>query len=349
MAVGEGNSELTRRQHALLMATLQEFIATAEPVGSHQLVARHPLGVRAAMVRNLMGELEDSGFLHQPYTSAGRVPTEKAFRYYVDQLIPPPPIAHQDRTQIELHYSVASSDVNAVIRDTSRLLALMTGQAAFVTAPRLDAARLERVTFIRMRAREVLAIFIATAGGVHHRLIDSEDDHTQEELDRMAAYLNESLSGRTLEQARRWIELRLCEDRAKYDSFARAALVLGGAIARPWNSAEVYVEGSSKAVEQPEFANASRMRELLRALEDKTALLDLLERTLTGERRPMVSIGSENFDGRLAAFSVVAAPYASGVMTLGSVAIVGPVRMDYERVIPLVDYMARRLSRVLEA
>jgi heat-inducible transcriptional repressor len=348
MAVGEGNSELTRRQHALLMAMLQEFIATAEPVGSHQLAARHPLGVRAAMVRNLMGELEDSGFLHQPHTSAGRVPTEKAFRYYVDQLIPPPPIAHQDRTQIELHYSVTSGDVNAIIRDTSRLLALMTGQAALVTAPRLDAARLERVTFIRMRERTVLAIFIAAAGGVHHRLIDSDADHPQDELDRMAAYLNESLSGRTLEQARRWIEERLHEERARYDGFVRAALILGGAIAQLWNPAEVYVEGSSKAVEQPEFANSSRMRELLRALEDKTALLDLLERTLTGERRTMVSIGSENFDGRLAAFSVVAAPYASGVMPLGSVAVVGPVRMDYERVIPLVDYMARRLSRVLE-
>ena len=348
MTDGDGNSDLTRRQHALLLATLQEFIATAGPVGSQQLAARHSLGVRAAMVRNLMAELEDAGYLHQPHTSAGRIPTEKAFRYYVDQLIPPPPITYQDRTQIELHYSVPSGDVTGLIRDTSRLLALMTGQAALVTAPRLDAARLDRVTFIRMRERAVLAIFVAAAGDVHHRLIDSEADHSQEELERMAAYLNESLSGRTLEQARVWIEERLHEERAQYDSFAHDALILGEAIARTWIPAEVYVEGSSKVIEQPEFANAERMRELLRALEDQSALLDLLERTLTGERRMMVSIGAENFDGRLAGFSVVAAPYNSGAMPLGSVAIVGPVRMDYERLIPLVDYLARRLSRVLE-
>ncbi len=347
MADGEGNSGLTRRQHGLLLAALQEFIATAEPVGSQQLVARHPLGVRAAMVRNLMAELEDAGYLLQPHTSAGRIPTEKAFRYYVDQLIPPPPLAYQDRTQIELHYSVPAGGTTEIIRDTSRLLALMTGQAALVTAPRLEAARLARVTFIRMREREVLAVFVAAAGGVHHRLIDTDTDHAQDELERMAAYLNESLSGRTLEQARVWIEERLSEERANYDRFVRDALMLGGAIARQWLPAEVYVDGSSKVAEQPEFADAARMRELLRALEDKSALLDLLERTLTGERRTMVSIGSESFDGRLAGFSVVAAPYASGAMPLGSVAIVGPVRMDYERVIPLVDYMARRLSRVL--
>jgi heat-inducible transcriptional repressor len=347
MNSGAQPGELTRRQHALLMAAVQEFISTAEAVGSQQLVARHTLGVRAAMVRNLMAELEEGGFLLQPHTSAGRVPTDRAFRYYVDHLVPPAPIAFHDRTQIELHYSAPPSDFNEIIHDTSRLLALMTGQAALVMAPRLEAVVMERVQFVRLRERELLAVFVAVAGGVQNRLVQTDQDYSQAELDRMAGYLNASLSGRSLEQVRLWIEERLKEERADYDRFMRTALILGGALTRNPAPAAVYVEGSSKALEQPEFADPGKLRELLRALDDKTALLDLLERSLR-QNDPMVSIGSENFDLRLSGFSVVAASYASGSLPLGSLAVVGPVRMDYERVIPLVSYMARALSRVLE-
>lgn len=337
--------ELTQRQHTLLLAAVQEFIARAEPVGSHQLAQRHKLGVRSAMVRNLMGELEDAGFLLQPHTSAGRIPTERAFRYFVDHLVAAIPF--HDRAQIELHYSAPQVDANAVIRDTSRLLALMTGQAAMITALRLESLILERVQFVRIREREILAVFVAAAGGGENRLVAADQDYSQAELERMAAYLNESLAGQTLEQARAWIEKSLREDRANYDRFMRAALTLGDAITRNPTPAEIYVEGSIKALEQPEFADREKLRELLRALEDKTALLDLLDRTLK-QRGAVVSIGSENIDARLAGFSVVAASYASGSMPLGSLAILGPVRMDYERVIPLVSYTAKALSRALD-
>jgi heat-inducible transcriptional repressor len=331
----------------LLLAMVQEFIATAEPVGSQQLVANHQLGVRAAMVRNLMGELEEAGFLSQPHTSAGRIPTEKAFRYYVDHVRPSAHIGFEDRAQIELHYSSGARDLSEIVRDTPRLLALLTGQAALVLGPRLGSVMLERVNLLRLRERQVLAVFVARAGGVYNHPVETDADHSQEELDRMARYLNESLEGRTLEEARRWIESQLREERARYDRFVREALALGGALADQVGRAELYVEGRLQALEQPEFANRDRMRDLLRALDDKTALLDLLERTLK-HRGPVVSIGSENYDRRLANLSVVAAPYLSGAQPLGSVAVVGPVRMDYDRVIPLVDYTARALSRLLE-
>jgi heat-inducible transcriptional repressor len=338
--------ELPRRQHSLLLAAIHEFIATAQPVGSHQLAARRPLGIRAAMVRNLMAELDESGYLLQPHTSAGRVPTERAFRYFVDHLIPPP-IGFADRTQIELHYSDPASDSTEVIRDTSRLLALMTGQAAVVMAPRLESVQLKQVQLLRLREHEVLAIFVVATGGVHNRLLHIDADYGQPALDRMSGYLNESLGGRTLEQAREWIAQQLKQERALYDEIVRAALVMGGAIARNPSPAEIYVEGSSKALDQPEFADPARLRELLRALDDKTALLDLLERALT-QSGLLVSIGSENFDARLSGLSVVASPYIRGAHALGSLAVVGPVRMDYERVISLVSYTARALSRALE-
>jgi len=297
----------------------------------------------------MMAELEGAGYLRQPHTSAGRIPTDRAFRYYVDHLMDNPRIGFVDRTQIELHYSVGATDLNAVVRDTSRLLALLTGQVAMVTAPRLDDVALERVSFVRLRVHEVLAIFVGVAGkgSVQNRLVQVDQDFSQEELDRMARYLNESLHGRTLEEARRWIEERLREDRARYDGFMRAALALGGAIAGCSAQAEVYVEGSAKVADQPEFTDHNRLRDLLRALEDRSALLDLLERSFANDGLT-VSIGSENFDTRLASLSVIAASYQSGAMPLGSLAIVGPVRMDYERVIPLVEYTARALSRRLD-
>ena len=342
-----GNT-LSSRQHALVLAAVQEFISTAEPVGSAQIVARHQLGVRAAMIRNMMAELEDSGYLRQPHTSAGRVPTEKAFRYYVDHMVPAARIGFEDRAHIELHYSTAARNLSDVLRDTPRLLSLLTGQAALVMAPRLETSILERVNFVRLRENQVLAVFVAAKGTTQNRIVDTERDHSQDELDRMARYLNESLEGRTLDEARRWIEAQLRQERANYDRFMRDALALGVAIAGYGGRPEVYVEGSLQALEQPEFMDRDRMRELLRALDDKTALLELLERSLANAGLT-VSIGSENYDPRLSSLSVVAASYAGGSSALGSLAIVGPVRMDYDRVIPLVEYTARALSRLIES
>jgi heat-inducible transcriptional repressor len=339
--------KLPPRRHQLLLAAVQEFIATAEPVGSQQMAAHYSLGVRAAMVRNLMAGLEEAGYLHQPHTSAGRIPTDRAYRYYVDHRVAEARIGFEDRAQIELHYSARARDLAEIMRDTPRLLALLTGQAAMVMAPRLESMRLERVNFIRMRENQVLAVFVAAGGNAHHRLVETDRDHTQDELDRMASYLNQSLGGRTLDEARRWIEQRLREERAQCDLFLLDALALGGVVADSAGRAEVYVEGSSNALQQPEFSDPERMRELLRALDDKTALLALLEQTLS-HHGLVVSIGSENYDPRLAGLSVIAAPYASGSMPVGSLAVVGPVRMDYDRVIPLVEYTARALSRLFE-
>jgi len=347
MTQDSSSTTLSNRQHALVLAAVQEFIATAEPVGSAQIVARHQLGVRAAMVRNMMAELEEGGYLRQPHTSAGRVPTEKAFRYYVDHLAAATRIGFEDRAQIELHYSSAVRNLGEVLRDTPKLLSLLTGQAALVMAPRLESSIIERVNFVRLRDNQVLAVFVAAKGAMQNRIVDTERDHSQDELDRMARYLNESLEGRSLDEARRWIEAQLREERANYDRFMHDALALGEALADYVGRTELYVEGSLQALEQPEFSDRGKMRELLRALDDKTALLELLERSLT-HAGLTVSIGSENYDPRLSSLSVVAASYASGPSALGSLAIVGPVRMDYDRVIPLVEYTARALSRLME-
>jgi heat-inducible transcriptional repressor len=347
MTNGVWRGELGRRRHALLVAVIQDFVATAEPIGSQHIASKYSLGVRAATVRGMMAELEAENYLFQPHTSAGRVPTPKAFRYYVDFVMPKRQIGRNDRVKIEYYYSERSRDLSEVMRDTSRLLAVLTGQAAMVLTPRFEAIELRRVNFIRLREAQVMVVFVAMAGGAQTRVIDSGRDYTQDELERMANYLNECLEGRTLEQARAWIEAALREERTRYDQFIRAALTLGDAAVSVPVPVEVYVEGSAKALEQPEFSDPGKLRELLGALEDKTALLDLLERALSAGSVE-VSIGTEH-DPRLSDLSVVTAAYSKGAISLGSLGVVGPVRMDYERVISLVDYTARALSRVLES
>lgn len=341
------DNDLEHRRHALLLATVQDFIASAEPVGSRHIVGKYTLGVRAATVRAMMAQLEEQGYLHQPHTSAGRVPTAKAFRYYVDHLTPWRQVGLEERAQIEFSYSERRRDLAETMRETSRLLSLLTGQTGLVMAPRLESVVLERVSFIRLRERRVLALFVPVAGAVRQRVIETEQNYSRDELDRMAAYLNECVNGRTLEAARALVEQLLGEERARYDRMAAAALRLGETLVNTSSPAELYIEGSAKVLEQPEFDDVNKLRELMRALEDKSALLELLERSLR-QGELMVSIGSENFDARLSDLSVVAAVYASGSTAVGSVAVLGPVRMDYGRVIPLVDYTARALSRMLE-
>jgi heat-inducible transcriptional repressor len=339
-------SPINTRHQEILAAIVRAYIETGEPVGSRTLSRQRGQSLSPASIRNAMADLADEGFLSQPHTSAGRVPTDRAFRYYVDQVGAAARIGFEDRTQIELHYSNHAQDLASVTRDTSRLLSILTGQAALVMAPRLDATELDHVNFVHIRERQVLAVFVATGGAVQNRLVVTDNDHTQDELDRMARYLNESLVGRTLGEAREWIESQLKLERAKYDRFMRAALTLGEAVATS-RASEIFIEGSAHALEQPEFSDPEKVRQLMRALEDKTALLELLERSFH-EHGLMVSIGSENDDSRLSRLTIIAAPYADGVRPIGSLAVVGPVRMDYERVIPLVEYTAKALSRALE-
>lgn len=338
---------LDRRRHALLMAVIDDFVRTAQPVASQQIVGKYALGVRGATVRSMMAELEHDNFLHQPHTSAGRVPTDKAFRYYVDHLEWPRRIGHQERARIEYHYTDRERDPGELVRDTAHLLSLLSGQMALALTPRFEAISLSAVRFVRLREAQVLAVFVAVDGRAHHRIVETARDYRTDELERMAGFLNECVGGRTLEEARSWIEAALREEQARYDRFVREALTLGGAVVKRPIPVDVYLDGSAKVVRQPEFDDPERVRAMLQELEDKSALLDLLERTLTGGAVE-VSIGSEHAP-HLADLSLVTAGYCRGTMAMGRLAIVGPVRMDYGRVIALVDYTARALSRALES
>jgi len=339
--------DLDPRQREVLKAIVQEHVATGEPVGS-AAIARRDVAVSAATVRNVMVDLEELGFLEKPHTSAGRVPTDRGYRYYVDAFVQLRPPSRPAREIIEKTLP-ASAAADLMLRETSRLLSALSHYAAVVTTPAPAQVRWKRVEFVALMEGRVLAILLSPAGLVHNRLITLEEPISPEELSRAANHLNEMLQDLPLEAVRERISEQLSRDRVEYDELSRRALLLEHQVldTASRQTHEVIIEGQGSFFEAPEFADLRRMRQLFQALEERTRLLEVLDRTLAG-REVRIFIGAESDFSAHTGASVVAAPYVTETGVVGTIGIIGPTRMNYGRAIGLVDYTARVLSRLLE-
>lgn len=339
-------ADLSQRDVQVLQAIIQDYIEHAEPVGSRTLSRGHGLDVSPATVRNVMADLEHLGYLAKPHTSAGRIPTSKAFRLYVDALLQVRPLASRGRAQVERHYAPAPADVPERLLHTGKVLHHLTRLAAVVALPRLSQEVFREIRFIRLREDRVLAVLVTGAGLVQNRVLSLEGSVTQAELDRAGRYLDTLLTSRsTIAEVRRRIEAALAEDRAAYDRLQARALELGREALEETGPAasEVIVEGAASFLDVPEFADAGKIRSLLEALEGKELILRVLERAenASGIR---IFIGAES---ELAAddVSLVVASYRRGDAILGTLGVIGPTRMDYGRVAPVVEYTAALLTR----
>ena len=338
--------ELDVRQRDILRLIVQEHIATGEPVGSAAIAGRD-LPVSPATVRGVMADLEELGFLEKPHTSAGRVPTERGYRYYVDTLVQVRAPSRPERELIERSLP-QSRDADEVLRETTRLLCSLSHHAAVVTLPSLEKVPLERLELVSLKDSRVLAILVARSGLVRNLLLVDLPLSTSE-LQRAEGLLNELVHDVPLDVARERLATELARDRSEYETLEQKALQLGQQVigAAGAGGFQVHVQGRESFFEAPEFADVRRMRELFAALEDKSKLLELLDRTLSA-RELKIFIGADTeFSARTGA-SVVAAPYATGTGVIGSVGIIGPTRMNYSRAIALVDYTSRLVSQLLD-
>lgn len=354
--------ELTERQRAILQAVVEDYIATAEPVGSRTLTKRNrDIDVSPATVRNAMADLEDLGYLSAPHTSSGRVPTVEAFRVYVEQLAQRGRISAREKEIIE---AVASSQglesrgISQILQETGRVLSTVANHATLLLMPSFDEVVFSDIEFLPVRERHVLAVFVARSGLVQHRVLEVELPVDRNELRRMSNYLKGLLTGKALRDVRQTILEEMRQERAQADEMMRFALMLGEKTlaTQPTPTDAILVEGERSLLDQPEFADIGKMRELLRAFEEKTVLLRLLE----AAARPMASaaakrqdtqvlLGADGQAKELRDLAVVMATYQSDSGSAGHVGVVGPVRMDYSRVIPLVELAAGTLSRTLGA
>jgi heat-inducible transcriptional repressor len=338
--------QLGEREREVLRAIIQEYILSGGPVGSSQLARRAEFDVSAATMRNVMADLEELGYIQKPHTSAGRVPTDIGYRFYIDCLVELREPEPQDRELIE-HGIKGQGSNDETFQDASKMLHFITRHAGVVLMPRHSALYFRRIEFVQLRGDRLLAILVGQNGQVQNKLLSIDFAITPEELVRASNYLNELLKETPIDEARSRIQAEMEQDRALYDVLAGKALKLGFAATDIQPGERVLIEGAGSFLEAPEFADVERIRALFRALDEKNKLLNLLDRVQRAKEM-QIFIGAESEFSSAGEVSVIATPYGTPDQVLGTVGVIGPTRMNYQRVIPLVKLTAEVLSRVLE-
>ena len=337
---------MNARHTGVLRAIVQDYIRTAEPVGSRTISRKYGFSLSAATIRTIMADLEELGYVAQPHTSAGRVPTDKGYRLYVDNLMERTPLSPAEMERIEQHVVPSTSEVEDLLKETGKLLSALSPYVVVALAPRLTDSQFQRVEFAALTHDRVLVILLADTGLVHHKTILVEEPFTQEDLDRIARYLSDLLQGRTLKEVRDLLVSQMAEEKALYDRMLAQALRLGTQALAGETEADVFVAGAARIADQPEFADIHKMKSLYAAFEDKSKLVMLLSECMRNEGC-RIFIGSEIPVEDIRELSVVTSPYRRGRQILGVLGVLGPTRMDYGRTLALVETTANLLSRSL--
>ena len=335
--------DIGARAKKILHAVVSEYLATGEAVGSQTVTRRYGLEVSAATVRTVMGDLEEAGLLKHAHTSGGRLPTERGLRYYVDMLLRVRSLTTGEKDEIRERLT-AGGDVPDVMQRTSRLLRELSHLTVVVQAPRPESDVVQHLEFVQLREGQLLAVIAAASGQIQNKLVPVDFALTGGDLDRINNYLNELMTGLTLEQARVRLIEEVKSDRAAHDELVNRALKLASAAVPAAPASEVLVDGQSNLLAGK--ADLERAKLLLRTLEEKDLVVRLLERTLSAPGI-CVFIGAEANLADLTDVSVVAAPYGPEGRPLGTIGVIGPARMNYSRVIPLVDFTAETIGEAI--
>jgi heat-inducible transcriptional repressor len=338
---------LDAREREILKSVIQTHVLTGEPVGSRTVSTGTKLDLSPASIRNIMADLEERGLLVQPHPSAGRVPTDAAYRFYVDQLMGPAKMPRLEAQAIDEALLRSRGEIPELLGEASRQLSRFSHHVGVALAPEFRRVIVEHLEFVRLEGARVVVILVDRSGVVHNRILDVTEPLEQEELDRIGRYLSEQFAGYTLPHMRETLLKRMAEETAQCDRLLAKSLNLGRQAVEAGDAGtDLFVEGASNLLSAPEFADVERMRALFRTLEEKSRLVGLLGRVLEGEGVQVV-IGRENPLADLANCSLVASTYGSGNRVMGTIGIVGPTRMEYARAVALVDYLARVLTRLL--
>jgi heat-inducible transcriptional repressor len=345
---------LNHRARKILAAVVQEYLATGDAVGSRTVTRRHGIDLSPATVRNVMSDLEEAGLLIQPHTSAGRVPTDLGLRFFVDSLLKVRSLGPKEREELQQRYQIATDDLEHALGDAARVLAELSTHMAVVITPRPEADHLEHLEFVRLRDKQLLVVIVTKSGQVQNKIIALAETLVSEDIERMNNYLNATLSGLTLEGVAARVREQLASEHVQYQEMEKRALELSRqALEGPaTDTPHVIVEGQARLLENVghvDPAELDKMKALFRAIEEKRLLAHLLEETA---RAPgiRVFIGAETHIEELKDFTLVATTYggeSDKATPLGTLGVIGPTRMNYSRVINLVDFTAQLVSGVI--
>lgn len=339
-------SELSDRAGTLLRTLVSLHIRDGAPVGSRTLGEEAGLTVSSATIRNAMSDLEERGYLHSPHTSAGRVPTALGYRFFVDSLMQ---VSDDlDTSALQLLRSELNRDRNAseLVQTASSLLSSITSQAGVVTVPRPAQQPLRQVEFLPLSGNRVLVILVINQREVQNRIIHTRRAFSEDELREAAMHINQRFAGRELAMVQEEVRRELQAARSRIDDYVAATLDLAHQALAEDAPQDYLIVGESRLVERANPEEIERLRELFAALESKADLLHLLERCSDAEG-VKIFIGEEAGLQIFGDYSLVTAPYGDGARTLGVLGVIGPTRMAYDRVIPIVDVTSRMLSAAL--
>ncbi len=338
---------LDERSRDVLRSLIQLHIATGAPVGSESLSRTLDRPLSPATIRNLMADLERLGYLDHPHTSAGRMPTDEGYRVYVDSLMSHHLLPSREAAAIATELDASGVSPHEVMDNASHLLSRLSRQVGFVLAPEMQRTSFRHIDLVRLPHPRILVVMVSGTGLVTHKVIEMEDELTQDDLQACANYLNANFTGLTLATIRARLLGMMGEEAALYDSLLKRAVSVGErAFAAAGEDVSVYVDGASNMLEQAEFEDVRRMRALLRTFEEKGRLVKILNACLSGGGVRVI-IGHENPDPELKGMTLVTACCTVEGDASWGLGVMGSTRMEYARVMALVDQVARTLARTL--
>ena len=338
--------ELNPRDREILADIIRTYVLGGEPVSSRTLSKHLQHGLSSASIRNVMADLEDMGLLRQPHTSAGRVPTESAYRLYIESMMKTQAVSARERRYIAEQLKDAV-DGDHLVSAVSRLLSELSNQVSVVLMPVVDEIVLKSADFVSMGGGRILCVMVSMSGFIDHVIIETEEDVSRQDLVRISNYVTENFGGRRLRDIRDQLVQAMVEDRRGVSNWLSCAMSLADqAISGPVEQ-EVLVKGTSTLLDLPELSDIERVRRMLDTFADKARLVKVLSRVLESSDGVRVFLGNDSDVTSELDFSLVAAPYGTADSTLGSLGIIGPSRMEYPRMVSLVAYLGETLSKAL--
>jgi heat-inducible transcriptional repressor len=340
--------ELDERKRKILKAIVTDYVKTAEPVGSEFLAVRYRFDVKPATIRNEMARMSEMGYLRQPHTSAGRIPSDLGYRFYVDWLMSPRQLPNEEADTVRNGLRTADFDVEAVINQTCRILTSLTHHTAVATEPATDDTEIRYTALSLVAKRKLLLVVAFSNGCIEHRILESPEEIDQSTVTRLSNALSAEMNGKTVDSLTTTPVYDVPQEIIAHSKVYSLALSTVIQLARSLSEREVYLQGANYLLKQPEFKDLDKIEKLLTAFEERKLLFELLSKSLLGEDVAII-IGEENPLSLMRETSLVASKYKIGDRVAGTVAVIGPTRMDYRRAVTAVRFMAQNLSELLTA
>lgn len=342
--------ELTDREKSILRDIIHQFILTANPVGSRNIAKKSDLHLSAATIRNIMADLEDAGFLLHPHTSAGRVPTDRGYRLYVDSLMPKVGLNSVQKDIISQELESVVEDTDDLIKLTASVLSKLTNQLACITYPNISHATLKKIQIVQLSSTRILVVVQIESGLIKTITLEVSSEIDSKRIHLVQQFLNERLAGYNFEEIRTTFSERIRDYRPEFNPIIRVFFDSVDKIFKDTSAKDkIYITGGKNIVKQPEFETPEHYASVIELIEDKDVVVHIMEKqTLNGSNDLIVNIGEEIASDKFSNYSTVTKNYKFGKIT-GTLGIIGPKRMEYSRTIAAVVYLAELLSKELRS